>query len=376
MSFLACVPILFHYRSMSEKSAQLIDRKIKGRGTTLQPQNRFDRFVIEAVEDGWDPAEIESVLQASVFEERAKSALSYIQSPDLPFDRSINPYRGCEHGCIYCYARPSHAYQGYSAGLDFETKLHARPNIAQVLEVELAKPSYTVRPIALGSNTDPYQAIETQYQVTRSILNVLSQTNHPVAIVTKGALVERDIDILSDMARLNLVRVGISVTTLCPKLSRKMEPRAPNPKRRLQIIERLSKQGIPVRIMASPLVPGLSDHELERILEQGKNAGASSASWIMLRLPREVSELFQEWLQQHYPNSASRVLGHLRTMHGGQLYQAHWGTRMRGSGPYAEMIEKRFRVAIKKLGLVERAPKLDCSLFQPPTPIGGQLKLF
>lgn len=350
---------------------------LAGRGVAGNVAGRFERLRVDAVDDGWDPDQGPlPVMRTQVSEEVARSAISYNRSPDLPFDRSINPYRGCEHGCVYCFARPSHAYLGMSPGLDFEIRLIARPQAAEVLRRELAAKRYQVAPIAIGTNTDPYQPIEKQHQITRQLLEVLSEVNHPVAIVTKGSLIERDIDILSDMARRGLVRVGISVTTLDAKLGRLMEPRAPAPKRRLQMITRLAEAGIPVRVMASPMIPALTDPELEAILEAGRDAGARSASWIMLRLPYEVSELMQDWLARHYPDRANRIMTRLREMHGGKAYDAHWHTRMRGSGPYADIIAQRFDLAVKRLGLSTLSPPMRCDLFRPPKRASAQLDLF
>jgi len=316
------------------------------------------------------------VLRTEVCMENPRKIITYNRSPDLPFDRSINPYRGCEHGCIYCFARPSHAWLGLSAGLDFETRLVARPEAPAALNHELRAARYRVAPIAIGTNTDPYQPIEKTHEVTRACLKVLDRFNHPVAIVTKGSLIERDLDILSDMATRGLVRVGISLTTLDPTLSRRMEPRAPSPARRLQMIERLSGSGVPVRVMTSPIVPGLTDHEIEALLKAGQGAGATAASWIMLRLPLEVSQLFREWLVTHYPDRAGRVMARVREMHGGKDYSADWGRRMRGSGTYAQMIAQRFDLAAKRLGLDRAQPKLRCDLFKPPPQKGDQLSLF
>ena len=350
--------------------------KAIGRGALSNETGRFESLVHEAQSDGWDIPEEQVILRTSVQVERPRSVINYIKSPDLPFDRSINPYRGCEHGCVYCFARPSHAYLGMSPGLDFETKLIARPEAPEVLRRELAAKNYRTAPIAIGTNTDPYQPIEREYGVTRAILKVLSACNHPVAIVTKGTLIERDIDILGNMARRGLVRVGVSVTTLDAKISRLMEPRVPAPKRRLETIRRLSQARIPVRVMASPMVPALTDTELESILAAGKAAGADHASWIMLRLPREVSPLVQEWLAQHFPDRAERILSRLREMHGGALYDAAWGKRMRGSGPYAEMVEQRFRLAVKRNSLNVIAGALRTDLFRPPILKGAQMSLF
>jgi DNA repair photolyase len=348
----------------------------RGRGACSNVVGRFERLDRRFEDDGWDRAPEERVLRTELSREVPRRIISYNRSPDLPFDRSINPYRGCEHGCVYCFARPSHAYIGLSPGLDFETKLVARPGAAEALVRELRARRYEVAPIAIGTNTDPYQPIEAGERVMRACLEVLAGCDHPVAIVTKGTLIERDIDLLAPMAAKGLCRVGISVTTLDADLSRRMEPRAPAPKRRLEVIRRLSEAGIPVRVMAAPMVPGLSDHELEAILREGRAAGATSASWIMLRLPREVSPLFQEWLQSHAPGRAARVMGRVREMHGGKEYDANWGQRMRGTGPYAEMVAARFRNAIRRLGLDARQPELRCDLFRPPEKVGDQLDLF
>ncbi|MEL6808505.1 MAG: PA0069 family radical SAM protein [Pseudomonadota bacterium] len=348
----------------------------KGRGAVSNADSRYDRITRHSVQDGWDREEDLPTLRTEVSVERPRSIISYNRSPDLPFDRAINPYRGCEHGCVYCFARPSHAYLGLSPGLDFETRLIARPDAPDVLRAELARRTYSAAPMAIGTNTDPYQPIEKEHEIMRACLEVLEDCGHPVAIVTKGALIERDLDILSRMARRGLVRVGISVTTLDPVLSRLMEPRAPPPERRLQMIRRLSGAGVPVRIMASPMVPALTDPELEEILKQGKAAGARTASWIMLRLPREVSPLWQDWLAAHFPDRAGRIMARLREMHGGKEYDARWGHRMRGEGAYAEMVAARFAVAIKRLGLKETAPPMRTDLFRRPVADTAQLSLF
>ncbi|WP_120635548.1 PA0069 family radical SAM protein [Ruegeria sp. EL01] len=349
---------------------------IRGRGTTSNAVGRFERYTTVATDDGWCTEEDLPPLRTEVLDEVARSLISYNRSPDLPFDRSINPYRGCEHGCVYCFARPSHAYLGMSPGLDFETRLIARPNAPEVLRKELSSKGYRVAPIALGTNTDPYQPVEKTRLITRTCLEVLSEFNHPIAIVTKGALIERDLDILADMAQRRLVRVGISLTTLDSGLSRRMEPRAPAPQRRLQMIRRLTEAGVPVRVMTSPVVPGLTDHELEQLLEAGKDAGADVASWIMLRLPREVSELWRVWLATHEPARAEKVMTHLRDMHGGREYDPRWGHRMRGEGEYAEMIAKRFKLTVKRLGLATQSEPLRCDLFSKPPQAGDQLSLF
>lgn len=350
--------------------------RILGRAAGSNHVGRFERHAQEVVDDGWPRDEVLPVLRTRTEIEVPRSMISYNTSPDLPFDRSINPYRGCEHGCVYCFARPSHAYLGLSPGLDFETRLIARPDAPKVLKRELAAKKYKVAPIAIGTNTDPYQPIEKKNEIMRACLQVLSDANHPVAIVTKGSLIERDIDILGDMARRGLVRVGISVTTLDAKLSRLMEPRAPAPQRRLQMIRALSSAGIPVRIMASPMIPALTDPEMETILRLGRDAGARHASWIMLRLPREVSPLVQDWLATHYPGRAGRIMSRLREMHGGKEYDAAWHRRMRGEGPYADMVAQRFKVAVKRLGLGTKAAPMRCDLFRAPRGETAQMSLF
>ena len=348
----------------------------KGRAAGTNEAGRFETHARERVDDGWGwDEDADPPVVTEVREEVARRIISYNASPDLPFDRSVNPYRGCEHGCIYCFARPSHAYLGLSPGLDFETRLIARPNAAERLRREIGARGYEVAVIAMGTNTDPYQPIDRDRQITRACLTVLAEARHPVAVVTKGTLIERDIDILSDMAAQGLARVGISITTLDPDLSRRMEPRAPSPKRRLQMIERLAAAGIEVRVMASPMVPALTDPELEAILKAGAEAGAVHASWIMLRLPREVSGLWQDWLARHYPDRAGRIMARLREMHGGKDYDARWGHRMRGEGEYAEMVQMRFQVACKRFGLTQAATPLRTDLFRPPAADVRQMQL-
>lgn len=348
---------------------------MKARGALSNESGRFD-LAREAVCDGWNSEPCAQEPRTQVTLERPRSLITWNRSPDLPFDRSINPYRGCEHGCVYCFARPTHAWLGLSPGLDFETRLVARPDAAQVLNKELRARRYRVAPIAVGTNTDPYQPIERDHGIMRDCLQVLAAFRHPVAIVTKGTLIERDIDILAPMAEQGLVRVGVSVTTLDAGLSRRMEPRAPAPRRRLQTISRLSAAGIPVRLMTSPIVPGLTDHEIEALLEAGRDAGADAASWIMLRLPMEVSQLWREWLAAHEPGRANKIMARLREMHGGKAYDARWGYRMRGEGPYAEMVAKRFRAAARRFGLDRPTAPLRCDLFRVPSEPGDQLSLF
>ncbi|WP_254447334.1 PA0069 family radical SAM protein [Ruegeria sp. HKCCA5426] len=361
---------------LEQKGNIMVSHNIKARGTLSNSAGRFERYETESFDDGWDAEDDLPVLRTEVRQEVARSVITYNRSPDLPFDRSINPYRGCEHGCVYCFARPSHAYLGLSPGLDFETRLVARPNAAAVLRKELSARGYKVAPLALGTNTDPYQPIERDLSITRSCLTVLQEFRHPIGIVTKGTLIERDLDILSEMAQDGLVRVGISLTTLDADLSRRMEPRAPSPQRRLAVMRRLTGAGVPVRVMTSPLIPGLTDHELEALLEAGRDAGADAASWIMLRLPREVSGLWQDWLKQHEPARAEKIMSKLREMHGGRDYDPRWGHRMRGEGEYAGVIAKRFALAVKRLGLAMRTPSLRCDLFSKPAQAGDQLCLF
>ncbi|EJZ20413.1 PA0069 family radical SAM protein [Rhizobium sp. Pop5] len=351
-----------------------VDRR-RGRGAGLNPTGRFEAQRRETFDDGWQTLEELPPFKTEVQIEKPRTAITRNESPDIPFDRSINPYRGCEHGCIYCFARPTHAYMGLSAGLDFETKLFAKPDAAKLLERELAKPGYKVRAIAIGTNTDPYQPIEKEWRVMRGILEVLNKANHPVSIVTKSAMILRDLDILQEMASKNLVRVGISVTTLDRKLARAMEPRAATPPRRLETIHALSEAGIQTAVMAAPLIPALNDHELERILESAKAAGAAEASYVILRLPLEVSPLFRDWLLQHYPDRYRHVMSLVRSMRGGKDYDAEFGKRMKGAGPYAWQIARRFEMAAKRFELTRRSLPLRDDLFVPPDGSGIQLSL-
>ena len=362
---------------MGDKENNLLPgQRLRARAAVSNAVGRFEGLSRWGISDGWDIPEDDQLVQTEVRLEVPRSALSYNRSPDLPFDRSINPYRGCEHGCIYCFARPSHAFLNLSPGLDFETKLIARPGIGTVLAQELSAKAYSVQVVAIGTNTDPYQPIEAKYGVMREVLGVLRDFNHPVAITTKGTLVERDLDILAPMAALGLARVGVSITTLDAGLSRKMEPRAAAPARRLATIRRLTDAGVPVRVMVAPVVPGLTDHEVEPILQAAKDAGAVAASFIMLRLPREVSGLFRDWLAQHYPDRAAKVMGRVRELHGGRDYDPEFGKRMRGEGPWADLMARRFAVASGRLGLDAAQPKLRCDLFAKPAKAGDQLALF
>lgn len=350
--------------------------RLKARGSATNEGGRFEPYGREVAHDGWDIREEERLLRTEVSEERPRSVINRVASPDLPFDRTLNPYRGCEHGCSYCFARPTHAYLGLSPGLDFETRLVARPEAPTVLARELGRKSYQVAPLAIGTNTDPYQPIESRYRIMRGVLQVLSDWNHPVAIVTKGALIERDIDILAGMARRGLVQVGISVTTLDPALCRALEPRAPAPARRLAAIAALSAAGVPVRVMAAPVIPVLTEPELESILAAAAEAGARAATWILLRLPLEVAPLFRDWLARHEPLKAAHVMNRLREMRGGADYDADWGRRMRGEGVHAALIARRFAIACRRLGLDRPLPRLDCGQFRAPPRAGDQLDLF
>ncbi|MGE7957978.1 PA0069 family radical SAM protein [Pseudomonas sp. NPDC089530] len=344
----------------------------RGRGTATNPHNRFAPRRSVAFDDGWYQ-EAPLTQGTEVRFETAKSIITRNSSPDLPFDRSINPYRGCEHGCIYCYARPSHAYWDLSPGLDFETKLIAKSNAAAMLEQQLSKPGYQCAPINLGSNTDPYQPIEREQQLTRRILEVLLRYRHPVTIVTKGSLILRDLDLLAELAEQRLVAVMISLTTLDDELKRILEPRAAAPKARLRAIRVLREAGIPVGVLCSPMIPMINDSELESLLAEAHAAGAQSAAYMMLRLPLEVAPLFEEWLNAHYPQRAAHVLSLIRQCRGGELYDSRFGARMRGEGPFAALLAQRFAKASKRLGLDRREGyNLDCTAFCPP---GGQMSL-
>jgi DNA repair photolyase len=359
-----------------KENSILPGQRLRARGAASNESGRFEGHSRVAFDDGWDLPETDRLVRTETRSERPRSAITYNRSPDLPFDRSINPYRGCEHGCIYCFARPTHAYLNLSPGLDFETKLIARPGIDAVLARELRARSYKPATIALGTNTDPYQPIEAEHVLMRGITAVLAAFQHPMAITTKGTLIERDIDLLAPMAAQGLLRVGISVATLDPVLSRRMEPRVAIPARRLQTIRRLTEAGIPVRVMIAPVVPGLTDPELEKILEAAKDAGAVAASYISIRLPLEVSGLFQDWLVQNYPDRASKVMARVRELHGGKDYDAEWGKRFRGQGLWADLMARRFAVAAARLGLNQPQPPLRVDLFRAPARTGDQLSLF
>ncbi|WP_186386938.1 PA0069 family radical SAM protein [Stappia sp. TSB10P1A] len=357
-------------------SASVNAHRGRGRAAGLNMAGRYERESRDSFDDGWGSLDDLPPLKTHVQEERARTIITRNESPDISFDRSINPYRGCEHGCIYCFARPSHAYIGLSPGLDFETRLTVKPNAAELLERELSRPGYSPRTIAIGTNTDPYQPIERERKLMREILAVLDRCNHPVGIVTKSALVLRDLDILAPMAERGLVRVALSVTTLERKLARAMEPRAATPAKRLEAIRGLSQAGIPTSVMVAPVIPALTDSEMEKILEAASENGAIGAGYILLRLPIEVSPLFRDWLLRHRPDSFRHVMNLIRSMRGGKDYDAAWGKRMRGDGPYAKQLANRFALACKRLGLNRNRKPLATDLFLPPTAGGVQLQLF
>lgn len=349
----------------------------RGRGAVSNRSGRFEALARLAVDDGWDPPEEEPPpLRTEVAVDATRTVIARNASPDVPFDRSINPYRGCEHGCVYCFARPSHAFLGLSPGLDFETRLLAKPDAPRLLRRELARPGYRPAPIAIGTNTDPYQPVEARLRIMRGLLEVLAEARHPVTVVTKGALVERDADILGAMGRERLAAVGVSVTSLDRKLARRLEPRAAAPEARLRAIRRLTEAGCPVWVSVAPVIPALNDAEIEAILEAARDAGAVGASYIVLRLPREVSGLFREWLEAAYPDRAARVMSRVRAMHGGRDYDPEWGRRMKGEGVEAELIARRFAVARRRCGLDGPRPPLDLGRFRPPGRDERQLALF
>jgi len=348
----------------------------RGRGARTNVSGRFEAERREAFDDGWEGLGDLQVFETEVRHEPARTIITRNDSPDISFDRSINPYRGCEHGCIYCYARPTHCYLGHSAGLDFETKLYAKTDAAKLLERELSNPRYEPQTLALGTNTDPYQPIERERKITRSILEVLERTGHPVGIVTKSALVVRDIDILERMAKRGLAKVALSVTTLDRQVARAMEPRASTPAKRLEAVRRLTDAGIPTAVMVAPIVPGLTDAEIEEILKAAHEAGATEAGYVLLRLPLEIKDLFREWLATEFPDRANRVIHLLQSMHGGRDYVSEFGVRQRGRGPYADQIALRFRLAAKRLGLNADRKQLRTDLFTRPVLPGQQMQLF
>ena len=348
----------------------------RGRGATANPSGRFEPADREAFADGWDIDEDLPHLRTEVTLERARSIITRNTSPDIGFDRSINPYRGCEHGCVYCFARPNHAYAGLSPGLDFETKLFAKPDAPTLLETELSARGYAPRTIALGTATDPYQPIERRYRLTRQVLEVLARFRHPVGLVTKSDLVLRDLDILGDLAKDGLVKVALSVTTLDPALARRMEPRAPHPEKRLAAIRTLAEAGIPAMVLVAPLIPGLNDHEIETVLARAREAGASEAGGALLRLPHELADLMRDWFAEHYPDRAGRTFSLLAQARGGKVYDATYGRRFTGTGPYADLLDRRMRVAMARLGYPPERLRLRTDLFRVPVRVGGQYSLF
>jgi len=360
----------------------------KGRGAISNIAGRFETQLIETVDDGWVPyaadTDINPALKTSVTPELAKTILSRNQSPDLPFSVSLNPYRGCEHGCIYCFARPTHAYLGLSPGLDFETRLYAKTNAAELLRRELAQQNYEVSPISLGVNTDAYQPCERDLKITRQCLEVLHECDHPLGIITKSALIERDIDLLKPMAEKNLIAAAVTITTLDHSIARTLEPRAASPTRRLQTIEKLAQAGIPVLVSVAPVIPFVTEQELENVMRAAADAGATAAGYTVLRLPWEVNPLFQQWLATHFPERAERVMNRIRDMRGGKDYDANFATRMRGEGLWADMIRQRFAKGLKRYGLGKsgRFVQLDCSLFRKSLSVpaakktDGQLDIF
>jgi DNA repair photolyase len=349
----------------------------KGRGAQSNPPGRFNPQQTERVDDGWYSEETPASIATSVECDRARSVITSNDSPDIPFSQSINPYRGCEHGCVYCYARPSHAYLGLSSGLDFESRLFYKQDAAELLKAELSRRGYVCKPITLGANTDPYQPVERRLRVTRSILEVLARCRHPVSIVTKGALVLRDVDVLADLARDGLVTVAVSLTTLSAETKRTLEPRAASPQARLRAVRELNAAGVPTGVMVAPVIPAVTDHEIEAILEAAAEARARWAGYVLLRLPYDVKDLFREWLEAHFPDRAEHVMSLVRQMREGRDNDPRFGSRMRGTGPFAELLRKRFKVACRRHGLDSGGREVPhpTHLFRPPPVEGPQLRL-
>jgi len=360
---------------MQPDSSEISTESRRGRGAISNAAGRFETSTRAGFDDGWDIEEAVVPVRREVLAESPRTIIARNTSPDLPFDRSVNPYRGCEHGCIYCFARPTHAYLGLSPGLDFETKLTVKPDAARLLRKALDNPRYIPATLALGTNTDPYQPLEKEHRITRSILEVLLEYRHPFTITTKSAMVVRDVDVLEEAAALGLVSVALSVTTLDHRLARLMEPRASTPQRRLWAIEQLSKAGVPCMVMAAPMIPALTDHEMEAIITAGVRSGARRANYIPLRMPHEIKDLFREWLETHAPDRKARVLRYIRETHGGKDYDPQWGQRLQGVGPYAALMGARFARLRKKLAL-ESSPPQRCDLFKRPPRTGDQLSFF
>lgn len=362
---------------MSSGFTSQIPKTLHGRGARSNASGRFESQVREAFDDGWTGEDVEpQPLATTVSVEKAKVIISRNDSPDVGFSASINPYRGCEHGCTYCYARPAHAYMGLSPGLDFESKLFFKPEAARLLEKELSKPRYRPELIHIGGNTDPYQPQERKLRVTRGVVEVLLRFRHPFSVITKSALIVRDLDLLAEAARLDLTRVAISVTTLDRRLARSMEPRAATPGKRIDAIRQLTQAGVPVTVMFAPCIPGLNDHEMEAVLESATEAGASGAGYVALRLPREIKDLFREWLESDHPDRARRVMSLVRQMRGGKDYDDTWGSRMKGQGPIGDLMAARFAAAKKRFGLDQGWGSLSTERFRAPTQPGGQIDLF
>jgi DNA repair photolyase len=352
-------------------------KAFKGRGALLNPAGRFERRDLEEVHDGWYVEEQPDTIATTVEPDRARGIITTNNSPDIPFEQSINPYRGCEHGCVYCFARPSHAYMGLSAGIDFETKLFYKADAGKVLEAELARPGYVCKPITIGANTDPYQPIERKMLVTRSVLEVLARARHPVSIISKSAMVLRDLDILTDMARDGLVSVAISITTLNAQTKRSLEPRTASPLARLRAVRELNAAGVPTGVMVAPVIPAITDHEMEAILEAAAEAGARWAGYVLVRLPYEIKDLFRDWLTEHFPDRAAHVMSLIQDMRGGRDNDPRFGTRMRGTGPIAELLRGRFKLACKRLDLNSGSREMpeNTRLFRAPVVEGSQVQL-
>jgi DNA repair photolyase len=368
---------LTHGRDIDLTRRQLVDpKRNRGRGAQTNASGRFERHQREDFDDGWNNVDPLPVFETIEHVERAKTVITRNDSPDIGFDRSINPYRGCEHGCSYCFARPTHAYLGHSAGLDFERDIYVKVNAVEALRAEIASPRYKVKPIAIGTNTDPYQPAERKHKIMRGILEVLLEARHPVTIVTKSALIVRDLDILTELARLNLVRVILSITSMDHKLSRMMEPRASTPSRRLEAIRLLAEAGVPVGVNAAPMIPAINDMEMERILDAAAAQGAVMAGMIPLRLPGEVRDIFREWLLRHFPDRVRHVLSLVRDIRGGHDNDPRFGSRMVGEGPYAVLLQQRFQKARERYGLDKKLPPLRTDLFSPPKQEDRQLALF
>jgi len=358
-----------------EKGSAVDRERRRGRGTSSNASGRYEPLARVAFDDGWQGLEQLPPFKTTVTVDATRKIITRNDSPDLSFDRSINPYRGCEHGCVYCFARPTHAYLGLSPGLDFESKLFMKPNAPELLERELSAPDYSPKTIAIGTNTDPYQPIERRYQIMRRILEVLDRASHPVGIVTKSALVLRDLDILTRMAKRDLVKVAISVTTLDAKLARVMEPRAATPPRRLGALRELVKAGVPASVLVAPVIPAINDAEIERILEAVAETGVRHAGYVLLRLPLELKDLFREWLIENFPDRYRHVINLVRETRGGKDYDSSWGKRQTGSGPIAWMIGRRFEVACERLGFNSASVKMSTEHFRAPRPASEQLNL-